>query len=221
MTGTYAETSRFIDYYAILGLAFGAPRARVRTAWRKKAKAHHPDTATDSATSEMFPMLRAAYEVLSNEKTRAIYDSEYAHRLLGARPDQRLPVVPSGRIRYAMNMADLARSGLLQSKFRYRDRLFHMKHNIEARLTARERETGAILSIELPARKPCDACADEAPRWMCPVCGGSRWAVKSQPVLMTLPAGSKPGDRIEVDLSRMRPGRLTHFTLKKFIIKVA
>lgn len=51
------------DPYRILGLPAGAPLTEVKRAYRRLAKAHHPDTAGDAAT-QRFLVIQAAYEAL-------------------------------------------------------------------------------------------------------------------------------------------------------------
>lgn len=63
------------DLYAVLGLAPDASKDEIKTAYRKLAREHHPDVnPDDSAGEERFKEISAAYNVLSDEKKRALYD---------------------------------------------------------------------------------------------------------------------------------------------------
>ena len=63
------------DYYAVLGVGKGATPEEIRSAFRKKAREHHPDVAKDKAKgAEMFKEVNEAYEVLSDPAKRAKYD---------------------------------------------------------------------------------------------------------------------------------------------------
>jgi len=60
------------EYYDILGVKKTATAEEITKAYRDLAKVLHPDKPTGNA--EKFKALKAAYEVLKNEKTRATYD---------------------------------------------------------------------------------------------------------------------------------------------------
>src|SRR6266700_3901256 len=63
------------DYYAILGVDRSAKPEQIRKAYRHLARKHHPDVNPgNKAAEEKFKEISAAYEVLSDEKKRKIYD---------------------------------------------------------------------------------------------------------------------------------------------------
>ena len=63
------------DYYAILGVDRSAKPEQIRKAYRHLARKHHPDVNPGNKDAEeKFKELSAAYEVLSDEKKRKIYD---------------------------------------------------------------------------------------------------------------------------------------------------
>jgi curved DNA-binding protein len=63
------------DYYTVLGVAKTATSEEIRTAFRKKAREHHPDVAKDKVKgAEKFKEVNEAYEVLSDPAKRAKYD---------------------------------------------------------------------------------------------------------------------------------------------------
>ena len=59
------------DYYKTLGVARNATADEIKKAFRKLARTHHPDTGGDEAK---FKELNEAYEVLSDDKKRKLYD---------------------------------------------------------------------------------------------------------------------------------------------------
>ena len=63
------------DYYKILGVSRTATIAEIRRAYRKKAKILHPDITGED--SKAFRELVAAYEVLSDIKSRGLCDLGY------------------------------------------------------------------------------------------------------------------------------------------------
>ena len=63
------------DYYETLGVNKGADKDAIKRAYRKLAKKYHPDTnAGDAHAEEMFKDVTEAYNVLSDEKKRKLYD---------------------------------------------------------------------------------------------------------------------------------------------------
>lgn len=62
-------------YYAVLGLAPGAPITTVKTAFRRLAKECHPDRAHVCDGGARFREISEAYEVLSDEQLKSAYDS--------------------------------------------------------------------------------------------------------------------------------------------------
>ena len=63
------------DYYQRLDVKRGASAEEIKKAYRKKAKQFHPDhNPGDKAAEEKFKQLNEAFEVLSDEKKRKLYD---------------------------------------------------------------------------------------------------------------------------------------------------
>merc|ERR1719217_1923790 len=71
------------DYYQALGVPKDASKSDVKKAYYKKAKQYHPDTnGGDTAAEKKFAELTEAYEVLSDDEKRKVYDT-YGHAGLG------------------------------------------------------------------------------------------------------------------------------------------
>jgi curved DNA-binding protein len=65
----------FKDYYKILGVSPKATKEEIRKAFRKLARAWHPDVAKDKANADRrFKEINEAHEVLSDPQKRARYD---------------------------------------------------------------------------------------------------------------------------------------------------
>jgi len=63
------------DYYAVLGVSRTAKPEEIRKAYRRLARKHHPDVNPgNKSAEEKFKEISAAYEILSDEKKRKIYD---------------------------------------------------------------------------------------------------------------------------------------------------
>ncbi|XP_002156957.1 dnaJ homolog subfamily B member 4 [Hydra vulgaris] len=62
------------DYYKILGVEKSADGAALKKAYRKLALKYHPDKNKQPGAEEKFKEISEAYEVLSDDKKREIYD---------------------------------------------------------------------------------------------------------------------------------------------------
>jgi molecular chaperone DnaJ len=64
-----------VDYYKALGVSQNATADDIKRAYRKLAKANHPDsTGGDKAKESRFKDISNAYDVLGDSKKRALYD---------------------------------------------------------------------------------------------------------------------------------------------------
>ncbi len=86
------------DYYKTLGVPRTATAEEIKKAFRKLARTHHPDAGGDEAK---FKEINEAYEVLSDEKKRKIYDQ------YGSTNGQ----VPQGWNTTTVNMGDMGAMG--------------------------------------------------------------------------------------------------------------
>lgn len=81
--------SRFIvraeaDFYSVLGVSKNATKADIKSAYRKLARSYHPDVNKDPGAEQKFKDISNAYEVLSDEEKRSLYDRYGEAGLKGA-----------------------------------------------------------------------------------------------------------------------------------------
>jgi molecular chaperone DnaJ len=78
-----------VDYYKALGVSEKATADEIKKAYRKLAKAYHPDsTGGDKAKESRFKDISNAYDVLGDSKKRGLYDQIRAN---GGMPGPRFP----------------------------------------------------------------------------------------------------------------------------------
>ncbi|CAI7805603.1 unnamed protein product [Closterium sp. NIES-53] len=62
------------DYYTTLGVAKNASKQDIKSAYRRLARQFHPDVNKDPGAEEKFKEISSAYEVLSDDEKRPLYD---------------------------------------------------------------------------------------------------------------------------------------------------
>lgn len=107
------------DYYEVLGIKKSADEKEIKSAYRKLAKKYHPDVnPNDRKAEQLFKEVTEAYNVLSDQKKRELYDKfghaafdgsmgddpeEYASRMNSARQSRN---GGNGYREYHFNMGD-------------------------------------------------------------------------------------------------------------------
>jgi molecular chaperone DnaJ len=66
------------DYYEVLGINKSSTQDEIKKAFRKLAMKYHPDVNKEKGAEEKFKEINEAYEVLSDENKKSVYD-RYGH----------------------------------------------------------------------------------------------------------------------------------------------
>jgi molecular chaperone DnaJ len=171
------------DYYEVLSVERSATSTEIKTAFRKLARQHHPDrNQGDAKAADAFKEALEAYEVLSDQQKRQLYD-RYGHQGVTFGPTG----FGSGDFTHFGDISDLFGNSdlgdLLGSLFggggRGRNRRRKgrdLRRVVE--LTLEEAAFGATRELELTRLEECAKCSGSGcregarPR-QCPACGGS------------------------------------------------
>eukprot|EP01053_Blabericola_migrator_P009262 Blabericola_migrator_1__9261@NODE_497_length_8018_cov_163_611747_g381_i0_p2_GENE_NODE_497_length_8018_cov_163_611747_g381_i0NODE_497_length_8018_cov_163_611747_g381_i0_p2_ORF_typecomplete_len386_score79_12DnaJ_C/PF01556_18/1_3e37DnaJ/PF00226_31/5_3e24DnaJ/PF00226_31/6_9e03Tnp_22_trimer/PF17489_2/2_2e03Tnp_22_trimer/PF17489_2/1_9Tnp_22_trimer/PF17489_2/2_1e03DnaJ_CXXCXGXG/PF00684_19/1_2_NODE_497_length_8018_cov_163_611747_g381_i060437200 len=71
---TQPNTKRNTDLYSTLGVPRDASQQQIKKAYRALSKQYHPDIDPSKEATDKFKAITKAYEILSDEKKRAVYD---------------------------------------------------------------------------------------------------------------------------------------------------
>ena len=141
------------DYYKILGLSSSATDKEITRAYRRLAKASHPDT--NPGSEEKFKEVSVAYDVLGDTEKRKEYDEV---RRLGPGAAGLAGQGPGG-VRFGADLGDLGDifGGLFGSGRRQRaQRGADLETALH--LSFRDAVVGVTTTVTLPSNDSCHAC---------------------------------------------------------------
>jgi molecular chaperone DnaJ len=141
------------NYYELLNVEKNAKADEIKKAYRKLAKKYHPDkNQGDKESENMFKAINEAYEVLKDEKKRAIYDRYGKSGLDNNRGQGRSGFSTS----FDFDFADIFDSMFGEESFRQsREKLDFV---IEIKLSFKEAIFGVTKKHKYKYQKPCDSC---------------------------------------------------------------
>jgi molecular chaperone DnaJ len=175
------------DFYEVLGVSKDASQSEIKKAYRKLARANHPDSNPgDAAAEERFKSISEAYSVLSDPEKRKQYDDERAFFAAGGgfRPGG----AGHGSFEdvFGGGLGDLF-GGMFGGGGRTRAARPRRGQDIEteAQVSFEQALEGMTVSLRLSSDAACSACsgtgarAGTMPR-ACPTCQGSGMQTVSQ-----------------------------------------
>jgi molecular chaperone DnaJ len=164
-------------YYELLEVDKNASQDEIKKAYRKLAMKYHPDkNQGDREAEEKFKAINEAYQVLSDENKRAIYDRYGKKGLEGQ--------MGAGTGGFGFDFGDFesifdsffgggSRSGSRRSK---QDK-YNLDTAISVTIEFREAIFGCKQEVAYKYKKPCSECdgsgSKDGKRTICPDCGGS------------------------------------------------
>jgi molecular chaperone DnaJ len=147
------------DYYEVLGVEKGASPEELRKAYKREALKHHPDRNQGDATAEAkFKGVNEAYQVLSDEQKRQVYD-QFGHA--GLEGGGGGPGGFDGVGDVFAHMQDLFSEMFSGGGFGGGGRRQARRGadlRMQARLTLREAAFGVKREVTVNAPAPCDDC---------------------------------------------------------------
>lgn len=159
------------DYYEILGVSRTASQDEIKKAYRKLALQYHPDrNQGDKEAEEKFKQINEAYEVLSNEEKRSIYD-KYGKDGFGN-------MGFSEDFDPTSIFEDVFGSffGQRTSKKHRNNYKYNLDMEIVVKLDFHEAIFGCNKEVVYTQKIPCDACkgtgAKDSKKTTCSQCGG-------------------------------------------------
>ncbi len=168
------------DYYELLGVGRGASTEEIRKAYRKLARKYHPDMNPGDAEAERhFKEVSEAYDVLSDNQKRQLYD-QYGHEGLRgtAQRDFRNASVEDIFSIFGDIFGDSSFFGdFFGVGGRRRGRGRGPSLRVELVLDLKEACSGVKRTLDLARREPCGTCRGSGAkpgtsRATCTTCGG-------------------------------------------------
>jgi molecular chaperone DnaJ len=143
------------DYYGILGLKEGASYEDIKKRFRQLALKHHPDrNPGDPISEEMFKLVAEAYDVLSDQERRRLYDHK-GHEGLKERGYRGFKRTEDVLRTFSSDFFDfLGISGI--GSQRHPSRGADLSYQLE--LSREEAANGARKSIQIDIMESCPQC---------------------------------------------------------------
>ncbi len=203
------------NYYVLLGVSPKADKNKIKQAYRKIAKTHHPDISHSSNGEEKFKEIKEAYDTLIDKNKRKQYDSDLKH-------SERSEKI---KVRRAQSAKDRGSSSF-ESGYR-NESAFYKNTNqkpcynrssggrvipetsagmvLEAIMTPAEAALGGEFPLPLTIAESCPVCSHSFffNLFRCPECSGTGRVKIRKTIIIKFPPNMNHGDRFRISLSNI------------------
>jgi molecular chaperone DnaJ len=218
------------DYYDVLGISRDSDEEEVRRAFRTLARSLHPDVSDDSEANEKFIELAEAYEVLSKSNTRFLYD-RFGYR--GGGKFAEVESGPSALFDYLLGSTATRRANVGELRITEfqaeRGTTRRLEYELEVacercegsgaaalgstrtcpgcRGSGRIRQGSTLSGDRVLRIETCDECLGRGRLIIdaCKACGGAGRQTERHRSQITVPAGARDGQSLEVDEGKPSP----------------
>ncbi|KAJ3695481.1 hypothetical protein LUZ60_000858 [Juncus effusus] len=178
------------DYYSTLGVSRSASVKEIKAAYRKLARQYHPDVNKEPGATDKFKEISTAYEVLSDDKKRALYD-QYGEAgvksAVGGASGAYTTTNPFDLFETFFGASMGGFSGMDQGSFRTRRRTAMQGEDIryDVVLDFKESIFGTEKEIVLSHLETCDSCTGTGSKIgskmrICATCGGRGQVMRTE-----------------------------------------
>lgn len=198
-----------LDYYDVLGVPETADAEQIQLAFRRLARKLHPDVSGEAGADERFREVSAAYSVLSQPRSRFLYD-HFGYRGRGTGFESGAPGPPRVLGHLVLEGYEAQRGARREVEIVSEDVCEACSGSgaapgagVQACETCRGKGTvrvsaglgiGRWLKVE-----PCPACEGEGRfQTPCAECGGRGELRREQTLKVRIPAGVEDGARLRV-----------------------
>jgi len=181
------------DYYEVLGVSKTSSEKEIKKAYRKLALEHHPDrNPGDKEAESKFKEAAEAYEVLSNEDKRSLYDRFGHEGLRGAGYQGFSGGVDDIFSAFGDMFSDLFGFGFAGGGGRGRQRRAGPRRGNDLRydleIDFNDAAFGSTQDIVVKRHEPCDTCSGTGGKAgtepiICSTCGGHGQVIQQQAFL--------------------------------------
>jgi molecular chaperone DnaJ len=201
------------NYYFILGVSPEADQNKIRKAYRSIAKKYHPDSGGSEANAQKFLEIKEAFDILSDNKKRRLYDKERLSQTPVHQPEKIFPSAFSDfdqdYLSYNFydqripSLADLVPDDLFTDPFLKKTNILRRSHiTIDISLSASEARTGGVFPLSIPIEEICPRCGarGHSRGFICHACQGHGRVISEQKISLKLPPNIRHGTQAEISL---------------------
>jgi molecular chaperone DnaJ len=194
------------NYYVILGVPSDASLEEIQAAYRRLAKASHPDVS-GADSGERFREVQEAWETLGDAERRHVYDMSLQRTPRPSSPStESMPHGWHHAGRDVNGSAFDSVTGLFDGPDgTYVSTQDGQEIHFGLEMTAAEVALGGTMPLRIPVHIRCPECAGLGSQFMffCPACEGTGYRSYWRTVTLKVPAGLTNHSTLEVPLARL------------------